>query len=152
MAIFNRPYDGGMPQGSEGSADTVIAQGVRVEGEFVSEGNVIIEGEVHGSISTSSHLMVGTNAKIVADVKATTALVAGAVEGNMKIAGRLELKSSSRVVGDVTAEDLIIESGAVLNGRISMGQPAEALAVNGVAAKRKNTRREEMLAESPAEV
>ncbi|MFH0928518.1 MAG: polymer-forming cytoskeletal protein, partial [bacterium] len=104
-----------------GAGDTLIAQGVRVEGEFVSAGNVVIEGEVHGSVSTSEHLEVGHHAKIVANVKAATALVAGTIEGDMEIAGRLELKSTSHITGDLVASDLVIESGAVLNGKITMG-------------------------------
>lgn len=136
------------PAPTSEAGDTVIAQGVRVEGEFVSAGNVVIEGEVHGAIATSQHLIVGAHAKIVADVRASTALVAGNVEGNLYISGRLELKATSQISGDVTADDLIVESGAIINGRLSMKQQSEGAA----APRRKKAVREEVAVEASEEV
>ncbi|TAL19408.1 polymer-forming cytoskeletal protein [Patescibacteria group bacterium] len=110
-----------------GAGDTVIAGGVKVEGDFVSEGNVIIEGEVVGSLRTARDLQVGDAAKIHADVAATNARVAGEVRGNVVIKEKLELASSSRIFGDVQAKILTVEAGAQLNGKIHMGEaPAEA--------------------------
>ncbi len=40
------------------SGETIIAQGVRLEGDFVSQGDVIIEGEINGNLSTSGDLRV----------------------------------------------------------------------------------------------
>ena len=41
------------------SAHTIIARGDRVEGEFRSQGNVTIEGELIGSLTCGGHLMIG---------------------------------------------------------------------------------------------
>src|SRR3989338_6886422 len=83
--------------------ETVIAQGVKMEGDFVSQGDVVIDGEVSGSVSTASSLRIGEEAVIEADVAAVSAVVAGHIRGNVQVEDRLELLETSKVEGDVTA-------------------------------------------------
>lgn len=101
--------------------ETIIAQGVKVEGDFHSQGDVIIDGEVTGSLETAQALTIGERARIHANVIAKTAIVAGEVKGNMHVAERLELLATSVVEGDVQTANLSIASGATINGKISMG-------------------------------
>ncbi len=100
--------------------ETVIAHGVRVEGEFVSGGNVVIEGDVQGLIRTSGDLRVGDESKIVADVTAANAVIAGEVRGNITVSGKLELLATSKIIGDVAAEIISVLAGAQVNGRVTM--------------------------------
>jgi len=108
--------------------ETTIAMGVKVEGDFTSEGDVIIEGEVTGNVKTKSHLRVGDSAKINADVSAKNAVVAGYIKGNLTVSERLELGENSVVEGDITTEVLSIAPGASVNGKLTMGTraPGEA--------------------------
>jgi len=101
---------------------TVIARGVKVEGEFMSQGDVIIEGEVNGRVSTSGLLTIGTEAKLKAEVNADDAVVAGTIEGTVTVKKRLELKSTAKIMGDVACETAMVEAGAVLHGKCSIGQ------------------------------
>lgn len=105
--------------------ETIIAQGVKVEGDFQSQGDVVIDGEVTGSVQTAQALTIGEQAKIHADVTAKTAVVAGEVKGNLSAAERLELLATSVVEGDIATANLSIASGAVVNGKITMGKVAE---------------------------
>jgi len=136
MPIFNKGYESGA--GQAGHADTMIAQGVRVEGDFKSDGNVVIEGEVKGSVATSLHLSVGDRALIVANVKAGSATVAGIIEGNVTVLGKLELLGTAQITGDVSAEDLSVESGAIMNGRITMTTSASKSASSEEEASEEN--------------
>jgi cytoskeletal protein CcmA (bactofilin family) len=104
--------------------ETIIARGVRIEGDFFAEGDIVIEGEVRGTISTTGDLRVGTEAKIEANIKAQNAIIAGNVEGNMKIESKLDLLSSSHIAGDVSVQTLAVEAGAQVNGMIHMGEEA----------------------------
>lgn len=123
--MFNRDQEANHKGG-----ETIIAQGVKVEGDFASDGNVTIEGEVNGSVKAAGHLEVGETARIKANVTAGQANVAGEIIGNLTVKGKLELFASSRVEGDVEAEILSVAPGAKLNGRITMNgkTPAEATA------------------------
>ena len=100
--------------------ETIIARGVRVEGDFVSQGDVVIEGDVQGSVQTAGNLRVGSESKIRADVVAKNAVVSGEVRGNIQIAGRLELMETAQIIGDVTVEVLSVSPGASINGKITM--------------------------------
>lgn len=109
--------------------ETVIAHGVRVEGEFVSQGNVVIEGEVQGMLQTSGDLRVGEEAKITADVTAANAFIAGELRGNLHVAGRLELSATSKIIGDVSADVFMVAAGAQVNGKVTMdGRPVKPAA------------------------
>ena len=104
--------------------ETIIARGVKVEGDFSSSGNVVIEGQVMGSVTIEGDLRVGEQAQIQADVKAKNAYVAGEIAGNIGVSEKLELSASSRVQGDVEAATLEVASGAQVNGRVTMGVPS----------------------------
>ena len=101
--------------------ETVIAPSVRVEGDFVSEGNVRIEGEVKGSISTERDLIVGEAAKITAGIQARNAVIAGELHGNLRVFDRLELASTARIYGDIQSKVLSVAPGAMMKGQLVIG-------------------------------
>jgi cytoskeletal protein CcmA (bactofilin family) len=100
--------------------DTVVGPSVNVEGDFASEGNIIVKGTVSGSVHTSKNLLVEQGAKIMANVRAGSAHIAGEIKGNLKIQDSLELSATARIVGDIEAAVLMIEPGALLFGRVAM--------------------------------
>lgn len=102
-------------------AETVIGPSIKVKGDFHGEGNIVIEGQVEGEVSTNQNLVVGANAKISANIKANDANIAGVIEGDVEIKGYLEIKSSANIRGNVKAGDISIEKGAKINGMVDMG-------------------------------
>ncbi len=127
--------------------ETVVGPSVNVEGDFSSEGNIIVKGTVAGSVHTSKHLSVEQGAKIFANVRAGSAQVAGEVKGNMKVKEVLELTSTARIMGDLEVKTLIVEAGALVSGKVIMpGLEAEAKSVR---APRLNLKKSDEVA-SPA--
>lgn len=114
MAMFNRE------EGETHGVETVIGPSVKVEGNFVGSGNVVVEGVVNGTIKTTKDIRIGDRAKVKADIDAANVVVAGEVHGNVRSAGRLELAPSARVFGNVEAGSLSVASGAILNGKCTM--------------------------------
>lgn len=102
--------------------ETIVGPSVKVEGDFVSEGNVVIEGQVNGTVKTSKHLRVEEGAKIAANVAAESALISGEVRGNVKVNSTLELTPTAKVYGDVEAKTLIVAAGAIIHGRCIMDE------------------------------
>lgn len=100
--------------------ETVIGPSVKVEGDFVTEGNMIIEGTVCGSIKTSKNLKIGPQAKVFANLSAANALIAGEVQGNINISGKMELAASAKIFGDIKVGSLNMATGAILNGKCQM--------------------------------
>jgi cytoskeletal protein CcmA (bactofilin family) len=107
------------------AVETVIAAGVKVEGDFISPGNVRIEGIVNGSVKADGNLFVTETAKIEADVRAENAMVAGEIVGNLAIADKLELSATAKVNGNITARVLSVEAGAGIAGNCAIAvEPA----------------------------
>jgi len=101
--------------------ETIIAFGVRLEGDLVAEGDLVIEGEIHGTIKTKGDLRIGDQALVEANIEANNAVVSGEIRGNILVHGKLELFPSSKMTGDVVTDVLAIGPGAQVNGNISMG-------------------------------
>ena len=100
--------------------ETIIAEGVKVEGDFTSDGNVIIEGMVHGNVAAKGDVIVGTNAIIDADLSADNLMLSGKIKGNVRVAEKTDLAASSTLEGDLTTRVLNIVAGATVNGKIVM--------------------------------
>lgn len=99
-----------------------IGSWVIVTGNVNSTADLVIDGEVHGTIAIGDHnLTVGEGATVVADLAARSILISGNVKGNVVSATRVELKSTAKVEGDVTAPKFVMADGAVLTGKVDMG-------------------------------
>ncbi|MBU1131769.1 polymer-forming cytoskeletal protein [Patescibacteria group bacterium] len=103
-----------------GAEDTIIGSSIKVEGDLVSSGNIVVEGEVTGTIKTEKTLKVGEGAKIVANVSAREAYISGKVQGNIEVQDKIELASTGEINGDIQSKSLIILAGAVFNGKSTM--------------------------------
>jgi len=101
--------------------DTIIGPSVRVEGDFITEGNIVVEGTVCGKIKTEKNIKVGPKSKIFASVYAENALISGEVQGNIRVKNKLELTPTAKIFGDIKTNILLIASGSILNGKCQMG-------------------------------
>ena len=86
------------------SAETIVSQGMRIEGELKSSGSIRIDGIVSGKVHTAHDLTVGPNAQIDADLIAANATIAGVVKGNITIKGTLAILGSAKIIG-ITSEN-----------------------------------------------
>lgn len=114
----------------EGENETVIGVSVKVDGDFMSEGNVLVRGVVNGSLKTRGDLHVESGAKIKADVEAANAFVRGEIKGNVTISDNLELGASASISGNIITKVLSIEPGAILNGHCSVSTEAKSVSGN----------------------
>src|SRR3989338_2697573 len=100
--------------------ETVVGPSVQVEGDFSSEGNILVKGIVSGNVRTSKLFTSEKGSKILASVKAGNAIISGAVKGNVKVEDRLELTASAQVLGDIECGILVVEAGALIRGKVTM--------------------------------
>ncbi|MFZ2310162.1 MAG: polymer-forming cytoskeletal protein [Patescibacteria group bacterium] len=99
-------------------AETIIGASIKVKGNFVGQGNIVIEGHLEGSIKTEADLFVGEKARIVANIEASQATINGEIKGNLKIHDYLAVGSAAKIFGDVIYSEISIEKGAVINGQL----------------------------------
>ncbi|PIR75604.1 MAG: hypothetical protein CO030_02450 [Candidatus Magasanikbacteria bacterium CG_4_9_14_0_2_um_filter_42_11] len=109
------------PTSSENDdVETVVGPSVHVEGDFASEGNILVKGSVSGNVKTSKLLTVEKGAQILANVRAGSAHISGNIKGNVKVEDRIELTSSAQILGDITCSTLVVEPGALVQGKVMM--------------------------------
>ena len=95
---------------------------ILVRGDVVSSGDLVIDGQVQGTIELGDHsLTIGPDASVVADLAGKVVTVSGTVVGNVMGAARVELKATGSVEGDVTAPTFVMEEGATLKGKVDTG-------------------------------
>ena len=118
-------------------AETIIGAGVKVEGTFNAVGNVVVKGELVGSMETQSDVYLMEGGVIEANIKSNNAIIAGRVKGNLKVEEKIELSSTARLLGDINCQSLSIEEGAILHGKCKVGGDAK------LSAKEKKQQKEE---------
>lgn len=99
-----------------------IGGSILVKGSVVSTEDLVIDGQVQGTIELGNHsLTIGSGAAVVADLVAKSITIAGTVTGSVMGNAKVELKSTARVEGDITAPTFVMEDGAVLSGKVDTG-------------------------------
>jgi|GEM_PF-419309 len=103
------------------AAIAVIGPKIRVKGELVGEEDLVIQGQVEGSIDLNSHsLVIGEQGKVTADIIAKKITVHGTVEGDLFGQERISIMASSNVKGNLVADRVTLEDGAKFRGSIDM--------------------------------
>ncbi len=123
--------------------ETIVGPSVKVEGDFVSKGNVVIEGTVMGSVKTERNLRVEEGAVINASVAAENVRVAGEIRGNVQALSMLELTPTARVMGDVYTKTLVVAAGAILHGACNMSDEKPVTTRGGQTKKSSRVAKEE---------
>lgn len=107
--------DVGKPKGEgKPQVPSIISANLRIVGNLVSDGDVQVDGTIEGDVHSLS-LTVSENASIHGEVEAETVRIHGTVMGQIK-ATNVALGPTAKVVGDVAHANLVIESGAFLEG------------------------------------
>lgn len=112
-------YQPTVPSGHD-DVETVVGPSVHVEGDFASEGNILVKGSVSGNVKTSKLLTVEKGAQILANVRAGSAHISGNIKGNVKVEERIELTATAQILGDITCAVLVVEPGALVQGKVMM--------------------------------
>lgn len=107
------------------SAETIIGPSVRVEGDFISKHDIIIDGEVVGNISTANNLRVGKGAVVKAKIDAKNAYIAGKIVGNVTVKDKLKITETASIKGNIAARILEVEQGASLIGQCKVESTSE---------------------------
>jgi cytoskeletal protein CcmA (bactofilin family) len=124
------------PVAESGGLTAFIDQGSSFEGKLSFKDTVRIDGRFSGQITSENTLVVGESGVIEADIRSQAVIVSGTIHGNVVAMRRVVLHKTARVDGDVETPSLVMEEGAVLNGKLDMGaagakKPAPLKAVEG---------------------
>jgi cytoskeletal protein CcmA (bactofilin family) len=99
---------------------SLFAVGSLVEGKIRTEGGIRVDGKVVGEIVAKSNAAVGPEGVIEGSLSAKTITVAGKVQGNLTAIEKLTLEAKSIVSGDIRAARLVVDEGAMFDGKCAM--------------------------------
>jgi cytoskeletal protein CcmA (bactofilin family) len=103
---------------------TILGADASFKGELSFEKGLRLHGRMEGKITTGGRLHVAKEAKMQADVDASSIIVEGDVHGNLSASDRIELKQTARYEGDLTASKLVVDEGAAFRGHVTVGPDA----------------------------
>ena len=108
------------PASSNGAA--VLGRSVTVRGEIFSEEDLLIDGEVEGSVEVVGHrLTLGPNSKLkVSQVKAHDLVVFGSLTGKVEVTDKVHIRKDASLIGDIQTAGIVIEDGAYFRGGIDI--------------------------------
>ncbi len=100
-----------------------ILSGTELNGDLVSDSNILIEGELNGNISCAGKVHIGPTGKIKGNLVCLNAEVEGMLDGELTIENLLILRSTARIKGNIETLKLHIEEGAFFEGSCVMKSP-----------------------------
>ena len=103
------------------TSSSIIGKGTSVEGNVETSGNISVEGEVKGNVTSKSKVVLGPSSYIEGKVWAINAIIAGEIQGSVEVGELLTLKPTAVIHGDIITNKLVVESGATFNGSCRMG-------------------------------
>ncbi len=109
------------PNASSPNQINMIGEGTLFEGTLTAKSDVRISGRVVGKLNIKGKIIVSQEGTIEGEIKAVNLDVGGHIQGEIDVSERVILKSSARVEGNIRAGRLVVEEGAVFNGKCQMG-------------------------------
>lgn len=98
----------------------IVSQGSRFEGKITSSGSLRVDGQLTGDVALTGDLVIGANGEITGNIDAQTVTVGGKITGNINVKNKLVLEAKAKIKGDIRASKLVIDEGAVFDGKCDM--------------------------------
>ncbi len=121
----SRPESSAPRSSTSSGGHAVIGASIHIDGDVRGEEDLLIEGEVNGTVQLKNNsLTIGPQGKVRADVYAHSVYVDGYLEGDLYGSERVHIRKSAQVRGNVTSPRVSLEDGAKFKGSIEMDPQA----------------------------
>ena len=112
-----------------------LSKGVSINGNLKLSGDITIDGDFNGEITSKGIVTLNENATVKAKVDASTIVIYGKIEGNIVASDRVEVLRTANVQGDVKAGVLKVDPGAIIAGNVQIGSQSSAKSSQSETAK-----------------
>jgi cytoskeletal protein CcmA (bactofilin family) len=106
---------------------TIVGVNVALSGTLKDQNDIAVYGMVDGEVNSEKSITVGQSAQVKGPVRGQVVTIAGTVHGEIDAAEKLEILETGKVYGSIATKDLVVRSGAFIDGKVVMGgePPAE---------------------------
>ncbi|MFI5252362.1 MAG: polymer-forming cytoskeletal protein [Bacteroidota bacterium] len=98
----------------------LVGIGTTFEGKIRTSGSLRIDGKVIGEVIATQNVHIGGSGEIEGTITAKNVTVGGRVVGTVTAQEKLVLESKAVLNGDIRATKLVIDEGAVFDGKCAM--------------------------------
>ena len=99
---------------------SLLGEGAEMVGEISFSNGMRVDGVVKGKIHSEAVLVIGPKGRIEAEVQIRRVSINGEFRGAIHASDRVEIHREGRVYGDIFTPCLIIEAGALFDGKCNM--------------------------------
>ena len=97
-----------------------LGEGTELNGELSFTKGLRVDGVVKGKVRSEAILEIGTAGKVDAEIEVRKVQIRGEFRGAIHATDRVEILKDGKVFGDIFTPCLIIEAGALFEGRCNM--------------------------------
>jgi cytoskeletal protein CcmA (bactofilin family) len=101
---------------------SLLSQGVSIKGSVKFLNELLIDGEVEGTIESIGTLTIGEHARIRGEIRTKSVTVRGRMEGNIFVTERCELHAGCTLHGDIEAPRLVVSENVTFLGNAKVGK------------------------------
>jgi cytoskeletal protein CcmA (bactofilin family) len=104
---------------------SLVGPNTAIEGKIKTEGSIRIDGKLLGDVMAKVNAAIGSSGVVEGSVAARNVSVAGRIKGTVTAAEKLILEAKSVTRGDIRAARLVVDEGAMFDGRCDMSTPPD---------------------------
>jgi cytoskeletal protein CcmA (bactofilin family) len=101
---------------------SLLGEGAELDGEISFTNGLRVDGIVRGKVKSEAALVIGRAGKVDAEANVKKISISGEFRGVIHASDRVEIYRDGRVYGDIFSPCLIIEAGAIFEGRCNMSE------------------------------
>lgn len=121
------PQTSHVADGFTPSEKTLIGPGWSLKGRVYGKGQVVFQSRFEGEVDIQGRMTVDPLATVKGTVHVEEIHIHGTLEGTLEGSRTVVLEKTARVDGEVTTPRLQVDTGACLNGKVTMETPGTAL-------------------------
>ena len=98
-----------------------LGAGTNYHGKLHFQGAVRVDGHFQGEVMSDGTLVVGQEAVVEGQIKVGQLILSGNIRGEVEADIKVVLHKTANLQGNLSTPVLVVEEGAVLEGRLDMG-------------------------------
>lgn len=103
-----------------------LEQGVKLEGRLESTGTFRLDCGLKGTLVSHETLILGEHANVEGEIEGNYVIIAGRFDGIIRAKGKVEIQTKAIVTGEIFTPCLVMEPGALFDGRCHMLSASQA--------------------------
>lgn len=111
---MSNPYD------TAGERMSILPPTLRFKGELSADEDLLIQGQIEGTIKHTQRVTVGKEGRVKANISAQVIKVEGTVEGDLHAERSVYVEDSGNLRGNIHAPSVCLVEGSRFNGAVDM--------------------------------